>query len=117
MFLKDYRRVVISSERDDMITAIDYMYQKFLKCGYNKEELDAAKSEAPLINRNEILKIEPPTLLPSQILSLSSIATNENRNDSTKNSLILVSTYSCYTSPLKKLVNTLKEDIKKTNRG
>ena len=49
------RAVVVCSDPSDRVEAIDYMYGKFLKCGYRPEDLDEAKSVALGLNRSQIL--------------------------------------------------------------
>ena len=44
------RAVVIWSEPTDRQEAVDYMYDKFVKCGYSEEELDSAKATALSLN-------------------------------------------------------------------
>ena len=49
--------MVICSEPTDRQEAVDYMYDKFVKCGYGEEELDSAKATALSLNRDQILGI------------------------------------------------------------
>ena len=96
------RAIVICSEPEDQLEAINYMYMKFMKCGYSAEELDVAKSKALSLNRNDLLNIDTIDT------PLQSVA----NPSSTSNSIVFISTYSCYTNPLKNLVQSMKTDIK-----
>ena len=49
------RAVVVCLVRADPMEAINYMYSKFLTCGYSKEELEGAKTIAIGLNRDQIL--------------------------------------------------------------
>ena len=96
------RAIVICSEPEDQLEAIDYMYHKFVKCGYSEEELNVAKAKALSLNRQDMLKFDNTDVAtpPDPVI------------DSTSKSIVFISTYSCYTSPLKQLVQGMKTDIK-----
>ena len=49
------RAVVICSDPSDRQEAVNYMYDKFTKCGYSEEELNSAKETALSLNREQIL--------------------------------------------------------------
>ena len=98
------RAVLVCSDISDREEAIDYMYGKFIKCGYKAEDLDEAKSIALGLNRSELLCLNtssqrhpPPQQTPT---------------GPPTRTLTFVSVFSCYTVHLKKLVHSLLQDIK-----
>ena len=98
------RAVVICSDPTDRQEAVDYMYNKFVKCGYSEEELDSAKATALNLNREQILGITP-TQSPVNPPPPTSTSGPPPKT------LTFVMTYSCYTEHVKKLINSLKPDI------
>ena len=58
------RAVVICSDPTNRLEAVNYMYDKFVKCGYSEEELNSAKETALSLNREQILGITPSTQSP-----------------------------------------------------
>ena len=96
------RAVVICSDPADRLEAVNYMYDKFVKCGYSEEELNSAKETALSLNREQILGITPSTQSP--VNPPPPISTSDR-------TLTFVMTYSCYTEHVRKLINSLKPDI------
>ena len=104
------RAIIICSNHDDQIEAINYMYQKFISCDYSKEELDIAKTKALLLNRNNLLKLDNPTK-PTASPDLTYILSPTATTTTIPKSLMFISTYSCFTIPLKLIIQDLKVDI------
>ena len=86
------------------------MYQKFISCGYSKEELDNAKTKALLLNRNNLLKLDNP-INPTTSPDLTYNPSPTAPTTKIPKSLMFISTYSCFTSHVKSLIQELKADI------
>ena len=105
------RAVVVCSDASTRQEAVDYMYGKFLKCGYSKEELDTARVTALSLNREQILGLTTSRTDDQQPIT-SHPPSSPIPTVPAPRSLTFVSVFSCYTPHLKELVNSLKQDIK-----
>ena len=105
------RAVLVCSDPSDRAAAIEYMQDKYLKCGYKEEDLNQAKSLALALDRGVILGLNPPNGA-DQIRPHQDTGSQHSNTQPRNLTLTFVSVFSCYTEPLKKLVRGLLDDIK-----